>query len=282
LGVLDFYDAPHLFHNIAQQLAKSPPSLFKEGELLSCAEATDDRFLVAVVKGAVDNHSHLAFHFFLTSAPLAAKLQESGNIRAAVIFKTLGRAAIAWLRPHQTDSWRTEALLAANLLVARLFGEGLDSARDVRSSQRVAGLPVNQWMDLVENNENRLKWLRMLSNEGGESLRASAKETAITTRYVESHFGQLPGGGDKPSQREIKGFTLRLDALIKLSRMDREVLGFSIRESKRKRKFPESVDRGWNDGLDDGSFERDMRRRVKGYVTGRGGSARAFAKKNLH
>ena len=98
---------------------------------------------------------------------------------------------------------------------------------------------------------------------------------------MESHFGQLPGGGDKPTQHEIKGFTLRLDALIKLSRMGRDELGFSIRESKRKRKFPESADLGWNDGNDDGRFERDMLRRVKGYVTGKGGTARGFAKQNL-
>jgi len=129
--------------------------------------------------------------------------------------------------------------------------------------------------------ENRMKWLTRLLRVGGRELREAAKETALSTRYVESHFGQLPGVGDKPTQHEIKGFTVRLDALIKLSRMGRDELGFSIRKSKRKRKFPESADLGWNDGNDDGRFERDMLRRVKGYVTGKGGTARGFAKQNL-
>jgi hypothetical protein len=39
--------------------------------------------------------------------------------------------------------------------------------------------------------------------------------------------------------------------------------GFTIRESKRKRKFHEGRDIGWNDGVDDGGvYDEDRRKRA--------------------
>ena len=50
-------------------------------------------------------------------------------------------------------------------------------------------------------------------------------------------------------------------------------------ESKRKRKYSDTCDVGWNDGIDDkGQYRAEMRRRSKGYVTNRA-STRDFNSK---
>jgi SAP domain len=268
---LDVIDPYHCFHNIAKGLVfggqGGPGSILNRAELLDAAKAVGCPVLISILSGCVDKHSHMASFFLLTHRGLVAELRRRNKEQAAVVLDVLGRAADAWTRPHLTEAIRTRDLQLSNVLVRRLFGRGLRDVQIIRSSQPVGGVLTSQWMDLMANNEARVELLRMLSAE--ESL--SFKDTVLTTRTVESHFSQLysnTGSGVKPTQWEIMGVASKLDALIRLMR-DAEK-GFTIKESKRKRKFLEGPDSGWNDGVDDGgAYDEDRRKRAKAYTTGR-------------
>lgn len=194
-----------------------------------------------------------------------------------------------------------QGLHACNLLLFRIMGRAMHDVAAIRATKkRAMGFTINQLMDLLANNEARIRWLRTLS----ASERSAAKETAVTTRYVESFFSKLmanKGSGEKMTQNEIQGVVCKLDALLLLMRTAGK--GFTIAESRRKRKFVEGTDANWNDGtVDDDAcaFVRDyfigvhdfteeeatwvavgmrdylekdflhgLRARVKGYVSGR-------------
>ena len=134
------------------------------------------------------------------------RLQDAAVLRAeeqdrfldAVVMETLGRAAEAWLSPHLTEAWRTKALHSTSLLVRRLFGPAMYDTAALCSTGRSFCVTTNQLLDLLSNNEARLQWLKSLP----PAVRAQAKETAVSTRYVESHFSRLysnVGSGHKPT-----------------------------------------------------------------------------------
>ena len=110
--------------------------------------------------------------------------------------------------------------------------------------------------------------------------RTCFKEKATTTISCESLFSRLfaiKGTGDKATQVEIIGMMTRLDSLTRILRLPDKK--FTVRESKRKRKYSDTCDVGWNDGIDDkGQYRAEMRRRSKGYVTNRA-STRDFNSK---
>lgn len=150
----------------------------------------------------------------------------------------------------------------------RLFGRSLYDTASLCTSERSWCVTVNQLLDLLSNAEARLQWLASLPAQA----RGSAKETAQTTRFIESHFSRLfsnVGSGNKPTQHEIQGKVLKLDALIGLMRD--EDRGFEIQESRRKRKFVEASDGGWNDGCSKKRmmFEADVEKRVWPYTENR-------------
>jgi hypothetical protein len=300
---LGFYDAYHLFHNMVTLVIFGSDSgdVLNQKNIRAAAEATGDFLLISVANAKVDKHSHMATHFFLTSNALTAELRLRGHFQDAVVLETFGRASIAWLRPGRTEEWRTKALHACNLLLFRIMGRAMHDVAAIRATKkRAMGFTINQLMDLLANNEARIRWLRTLS----ASERSAAKETAVTTRYVESFFSKLmanKGSGEKMTQNEIQGVVCKLDALLLLMRTAGK--GFTIAESRRKRKFVEGTDANWNDGtVDDDAcaFVRDyfigvhdfteeeatwvavgmrdylekdflhgLRARVKGYVSGR-------------
>ena len=137
-----------------------------------------DKVLVDIAHQKADKHSHMATHYFLTHWGLHAQLREAGHEQGAVLLEVLGRASIAWLRPRQTEQWRTEALHACNVLVLRLFGGAIGDVKAIRGKKPVAGLTKNQLIDLIAINEARIVYLQRLSPKE----RAGMKETALTSR----------------------------------------------------------------------------------------------------
>ena len=214
------YDAYHLFHNMVTLVIFGSDSgdVLNQKNIRAAAEATGDFLLISVANAKVDKHSHMATHFFLTSNALTAELRLRGHFQDAVVLETFGRASIAWLRPGRTEEWRTKALHACNLLLFRIMGRAMHDVAAIRATKkRAMGFTINQLMDLLANNEARIRWLRTLS----ASERSAAKETALTTRYVESFFSKLmanKGSGEKMTQNEIQGVVCKLDALLLLMR----------------------------------------------------------------
>ena len=231
------------------------------------AELTGCPLLGRIANQTVDEYSHMSTFFFLahsvlhfafrTMASSAAgkadeadresRRQEAGAFRAehdaclldAVVLENLGGAAQAWLSPHLTQEWRTKVLETTRIFVHRLFGRNLYDTASLCTSERSWCVTVNQLLDLFSNAEARLQWLASLPAQA----RGSAKETAQTTRFIGGHFGGLfshVGSENMPTQHEIQGKLLKLDALIGLLRDEDK--SFEIQESRRERKFLEAGD----------------------------------------
>ena len=299
---LGFYDPYHLFHNMAIGLIFGPRGEGYQGGCLNinilrqAAELTGCPLLSRIANQTVDKHSHMSTYYFLTHSGLhfalramasraagkadeadrESRRQEAGAFRAehdaclldAVVLENLGGAAQAWLSPHLTQEWRTKVLETTRIFVHRLFGRNLYDTASLCTSERSWCVTVNQLLDLFSNAEARLQWLASLPAQA----RGSAKETAQTTRFIESHFSRLfsnVGSGNKPTQHEIQGKVLKLDALIGLMRDEDK--GFEIQESRRKRKFVEAGDGDWNDGCPKKRmmFEADVEKRVWPYTENR-------------
>jgi hypothetical protein len=270
-----FYDVYHLLHNMVIGIIfgneNENRGVLDIEKIRAAAVAVGCPILISIVYQKVDKHSHMATHFFLTNEALIAQLRQAGHLQDAVILETLGRAAIAWLRPGKTELWRTNALLACNLLILRLFGRAMRDVDGIRGNKRQQlGFTCNQLVDLLAINEARSQYLERMS----PAERAAFKETAVTTRYVESYFSRLSankGSGEKLTQHEIQGVVKKLDAILVLLRTADK--GSTIPESSRKRKFVEGADEEWNNGQfldeEDLKFVKDMRKRVMGYVSGR-------------
>ena len=97
-------------------------------------------------------------------------------------------------------------------LVRRLFGPTMHHTAALCSTERSFCVTTNQLLDLLSNNEVGLQWLKSLP----PVVRAQAKETAVSTRYAESHFPCLysnVGSGHKPTQHESRGVVTKLDAV---------------------------------------------------------------------
>lgn len=93
----------------------------------------------------------------------------------------------------------------------------------------------------------------------------------MTTISVESSFSLLPsslGSSAKPPATQIQGKAPKLDAVRDIKR-DPGTCTFQW--SKRKRKAGDLFGGGsWNDGIDDnGAADRDRRKRLVTFVTGR-------------
>ena len=85
----------------------------------------------------------------------------------------------------------------------------------IRGQKRQLGFTCNQLMDLLAINEARSQYLENFS----PAERAAFKETALTTRYVESYFSRMcanKGSGEKLTQHEIQGVVKKLDAILVL------------------------------------------------------------------
>ena len=273
-GSFCFYDVYHLLHNMVIGIIfgneTGPREVLDIGKIRAAAIAVGCPLLVSIVHQKVDKHSHMATHFFLTNKELTAQLRKDGHLQDAVILETLGRAAIAWLRPGKTERWRTNALHVCNLLIHRLSGRAMRDVDAIRGQKRQLGFTCNQLMDLLAINEARSQYLENLS----PAERAAFKETALTTRYVESYFSRMcanKGSGEKLTQHEIQGVVKKLDAILVLLRTADK--GFTAPESRRKRKFIEGADENWNSGemvdKEDDKFDAGMKRAVKGYISGR-------------
>ena len=186
----------------------------------------------------------------------------------------LGRAANAWTKPHLTNQQRTLDLHLCSLLVFRFFGRSIRDVGALRSTKAVGGILTNQLMDLLANNEVREAFQALIPP-------GVLKETALSTRALETSFSQIfsnAGSGVKPTQHEIMGVVRKLDAMIPMLRDDKK--GFTIRESKRKRKFVEGPDSGWNDGKDDGGkYTADLWKRAKLYTNGKAPTIRTFSQR---
>ena len=155
-----------------------------------------------------------------------------------------------------------------------MFGRTIRDVGVLRS-RRAEQLPftVNQFLDVMSNTEARLQYQAQLL----PTVRMLMKETALTTRYIETSFSRLMGNmssGEKLTSEQIKGLVKKLDAFLKLMRDSERT--FTILESRRKRKFSESADLGWNDNdaKKRAMWEKDLAMRVKGYVGGRAPSVR--------
>jgi hypothetical protein len=300
---LGFYDAYHLFHRMVLRImfggGGGPGGILNQDNLRAAAEKLRDPLLASVVYCKVDKNSHMATHYFLTHRGLVRILRQLGYLQDAVVLETFGRAAIAWIRPGRSGEWRSVALHLCNVLIIRMLGPAIHDVNAIRGHAHVAGFIMNQLMDLLSNNEARLLYMEQLSPQ--ES--AAMKETAITTRYIESHFSRLSankGSGEKMTQHEIMGVLVKLDAILVILRKADK--GHTTPESKRKRRFVEGADEGWSSGdADDNAcyaveafmikhgysievaalladelkdeldkdFVDDLVKRTKGYVTGR-------------
>lgn len=265
-GAIQVYDPYHLFHNIMTKVVfgpLDPESLLNREKLLSAAKALGCEVLISIFSGIVDKHAHSASLLALTDPSLVSELRSRGELQTAVVLEVLGRAANAWILPHQTEERRNQDLLMCSILVFRVFGAAMRDVSVLRSAQPVGGILTNQWLDLLSNNEARVEFKQQIP------VTSELKETALSTRPIETFFSRICSTvGVKPTQFEIKGLVPKLDALIALMRDDKK--GFTIRESSRKRKVPEVSDSGWNDGVDQGDKPlEELRKRAKGYTTGK-------------
>ena len=193
---------------------------------------------------------HAELRAMADEATKEGRLQDAAVLRAeeqasfldAVVMDTLGRAADAWLSPHLTEAWRTKALHSTSVLVRRLFGPAMYGTSALCSTERPFSVTVNQVLGVLSNNEAWLQWLESLP----PAVRAEAKETAVSTRCVESRFSRLysnVGSGHKPTQpARDQGNGNKVERLYRF--MKNPGAGFIIQESSRKRKITESSDGG--------------------------------------
>ena len=263
----DFY---HLFHNMTTRIifdTKNEYCVGLRAALKIAIEKIGCTVLRSIVDGAVDKHSHMATHYFLTHPLIPVELRALGRIQDAVLFEVLGQAAQALTRPHKDPEWRIDSLHACLILLYRIFGRAV---RDVGFLRRHTGLlcfTVSQLVNLMANIENQIRFVGTFSSVEFEQF----KETSLTTRAIESSFSRLAsnvGSGDKPTQHEIEGLVNHLDGLLVIMRQENK--GFKVIESRRKRKMPETADAGWNDGdvAAEKRYQNETMKAAKGYTTG--------------
>jgi hypothetical protein len=279
-------DPYHNFHNFVTQLLKqlcghgvddaddnddggggdSGERVLVLAHLQAAAELLGDRDLISILSGSFDRHSHLCTSLVIDNPALWAKMKELGYVREAKVLEIMGGAYAAWCKPHSTEGDRTRSLHLLTVMVHRLFGAGLVDVR-VLTCHSFGGFPCRQWLDFIANADARAALLDSLNEEE----RKLFKETSMTTISVESSFSLLPsslGSSAKPPATQIQGKAPKLDAVRDIKR-DPGTCTFQW--SKRKRKAGDLFGGGsWNDGIDDnGAADRDRRKRLVTFVTGR-------------
>lgn len=265
-----FTDSYHLWHNMTTRLlfnTKDEYCVSLRVTLKLITEKIGCSVLRSIVNGAVDKHSHMATHYFLTHPSIPVELRALGRVQEAVLFEVLGEAAQALLRPHRDPEWRIDSLHACLILLYRIFGRAVRDVGFLRRKSSMFGFTVSQLVNLTANIENQIRFMGSLSSEALKKF----KETSLTTRAIESSFSRIAsnvGSGDKPTQWEIQGLVHHLDGLLVIMRQENK--GFTVPESRRKRKMLESDDAGWNNGDVQAAarFQKETLMRAKGYTTG--------------
>ena len=194
-GAMHMYDPYHLFHNVVTRVVfgeNGDKDVLNRDELLDAAKAlrggVGDPVLISGLKGTVDKHSHAFSFTLLTNEELVGELRRRNRLKAAVVLDILGRAANAWTKPHLTNQQRTLDLHLCSLLVFRFFGRSIRDVGALRSTKAVGGILTNQLMDLLANNEVREAFQALIPP-------GVLKETALSTRALETSFSQICGSG---------------------------------------------------------------------------------------
>lgn len=274
-------DQDHIFHNLVTKaigLAGQVPTgaLVNIDKIEAAAEEINQSSTVAICRGQCDKHSHACTLSVVDNPQLWAQLHKGGHHMEATVLEVLGRAWGACRRPNHAPGERTRAFHIIKILVHRVLGAHMEDVTSLHASCE-RGVLVKQLLDLLSNADARTARLEALDKHD----RSAYKESADSTRHVESSFSALVTDGEKPTADVIQGRVVHLEGAQYLKRKYRG--SFEVIGTKRKRKLdPVGDSRTWNvyDAAKTAAWYKDNAKRVKGYIVGRASSARDNAKKH--